>query len=70
VVLAGLEEGAVAVADDLDRTAAALAQAHALGEVDRLPEAVGVPGGTSARGEVDAGRARSGGSEGVAIMSM
>jgi hypothetical protein len=38
VVLAGLEEDAVAGPDLLDRAAAALAEADALGYVDRLPE--------------------------------
>ena len=51
VVLAGFEEDAVAGADHLDRTALALAQADALGDVDRLTVGVGVPGGAGARGE-------------------
>src|SRR4051794_14160685 len=42
VVLAGLEEDAVAGADLLDRTALALAQADAFGHEDRLPVRVGV----------------------------
>src|SRR5215216_4365917 len=55
VVLAGLEEHAVSWADDLDRSAAALTEADALGDVDGLPEGVGVPGGSRARGEVNTG---------------
>ena len=55
VVLAGLEEDAVAGADLLDRCALTLAAADALCDVDRLAERVGVPGGAGARGEVDAG---------------
>ena len=53
VVLAGLEVDAVAGADDLDRAAAALAEADALGDVDGLTERMRVPGGTRAGGEVD-----------------
>src|SRR3954469_8758120 len=45
VVLARLEEDAVAGADDLDRTVLALAEADALGDPDRLPARMGVPGG-------------------------
>src|SRR5665213_4573045 len=45
VVLAGLEEHAVAGADDLYRPAVALHEADALENVDRLPERVGVPRG-------------------------
>src|SRR5215207_5628890 len=48
VVLAGLEEHAVAGADHLDRAAAALTEADALRDVDRLPERVGVPRGARA----------------------
>jgi hypothetical protein len=48
VVLAGLEEHAVAREDHLDRPAAALAEADALGDVDYLPEGVGVPRGPRA----------------------
>src|SRR4051794_23031712 len=55
VILAGLEVDAVAGADDLDRSLAALAEPHALGDPDRLAERVRVPGGARARGEVDAG---------------
>ena len=40
VDLAGLEEDAVARADRLDEAAAALAEPHALGDVDGLPEGV------------------------------
>src|SRR5215208_45357 len=54
VVLSGIEVDAVARADDLDGAAAALAEPHALGDVDGLPKRVGVPGGPSAGGEVDA----------------
>src|ERR1700761_2589141 len=53
VVLAGLEEDAVAGADLLDRPALVLAQPDPLGDEDRLPDRVGVPGGTGAGGEVD-----------------
>src|SRR5215208_5262740 len=56
VVLAGLEEHAVARADYLDRFAAALREADALGDVDGLAVGVGVPRGPRARGEVDAAR--------------
>src|SRR3954451_11072487 len=56
VVLAGLEVDAVARADDLDRPALPLAQPRPLGDEDRLPEGVGVPGGAGAGSEVDAGR--------------
>ena len=56
VLLLGLEEDAVARPDDLDRLAAALAQAHALGDEDRLAVGVGVPRGPGARSEVDAAR--------------
>src|SRR5205823_10969385 len=55
---AGLEEDAVAGADDLDRTAAALRAADALEDVDRLAVRVGVPRGARTRGEVDAARAQ------------
>jgi len=53
VVLVGLEEHAVAGADDLDRAAAPLAQADALGDVDGLAVWVRVPGGPGAGCEVD-----------------
>src|SRR5215208_997596 len=52
VVLAGLEEHAVARSDHLDRPAAPLAEPDALGDVDGLAEGVGVPGGASAWREV------------------
>src|SRR3954454_3382687 len=52
VVLTGLEEDAVAGADDLDGAAFALAEADALGDEDRLTVRVGVPGGARAGGEV------------------
>ena len=55
VILAGLEEDAVAGADDLDRAAAALAAADALGDVDGLAEGMGVPRGPGAGREVDTG---------------
>jgi hypothetical protein len=44
VVLPGLEEDAVARADDLDLTALTLAKAEAFGHEDRLAVRVGVPG--------------------------
>ena len=56
VFLVGFEQDAVAGADDLDRAAAALAQADALGDKDGLSERVGVPRGPRARGKVDAAR--------------
>src|SRR5271165_665129 len=56
VVLAGLEEDPVAGADGLDRAAAALAAADALGDEDRLAVGMGVPRGAGAGGEVDACR--------------
>jgi hypothetical protein len=55
VVLAGLEEDAVAGADDFDRPACALAESGALGDVDGLAVWVGVPGGPGAGGEVHRG---------------
>ena len=58
VLLAGLEEDAVARADDLDRPAAALAEADAFGDVDGLAVGVRVPGCSRARREVDAARAQ------------
>src|SRR5215207_4347109 len=61
VVLAGLEEHAVAGADRLDRPAAALREAEALGDVDGLAVGVSVPRGPRARGEVDAGSPEAGG---------
>jgi hypothetical protein len=48
VVLARLEEDAVARADHLDLSAPALAEADAVGDVDGLPEGVGVPRGPRA----------------------
>jgi hypothetical protein len=48
VVLARLEEDAVAGLDGLDRAALALAEADAFGDVDGLAERVGVPGGAGA----------------------
>src|SRR3954452_5443676 len=52
VVLAGLEENAVAGMDGLDRAALALAAADALGDEDRLAVRVGVPGGAGAGREM------------------
>src|SRR5207244_4126816 len=54
VFLARLEEDAVARADDLDRTALALAEADPFGDPDRLPVRVGMPGGARARREMHA----------------
>jgi hypothetical protein len=48
MVLAGLEVDAVAGADDLDRPAAALAEADALDDVDGLAVGVGVSRGSGA----------------------
>src|SRR5919109_4767274 len=59
-VLAGLEEHAVAGPDLLDRTAFAPAEADALGDEDRLPVRVDLPGGARAGREVHA-RGRDGG---------
>src|SRR3954468_9996807 len=71
VVLAGLEEHAVARADDLDRAALALAEADALGDEDRLPVWVRVPGGARAGCEVHQrggeGRRRFGRGDGVDV---
>src|SRR5215211_494066 len=61
VVLPRLEEHAVAGADHLDRLATALTEAYALCEVDGLAVGVGVPRGSGARGEVDAGGPEAGG---------
>src|SRR3954451_1735884 len=52
VLFVGLEQNAVAGADDLDRAAAALAQADALGDEDGLAEGVPVPVGAGAGHEV------------------
>src|SRR4051794_13767523 len=52
VVLVGLEEDAVARADDLHLAALALAEADALGDEDRLAVRVGVPRCPRARCEV------------------
>jgi hypothetical protein len=57
VVLARLEEDAIAGADDLDRSALALAQADALGDEDRLAMGMEVPGGACAGREVHGGSA-------------
>src|SRR3954451_24134153 len=61
VVLARLEEDAVAGPDLLDRTVFALAEADALGDEDRLAVRVGVPGGARAGREMDAGGRERGG---------
>src|SRR3954449_400980 len=53
VVLAGLEEDAVAGPDDLDRAALALAEAGTLGDVDGLAVRMGVPRRARSRREVD-----------------
>ena len=58
VLLARLEEDAVAGADHLDRPAAALRKADALYDVDRLAVRVRVPRGARARCEVNAARAQ------------
>src|SRR5712691_1823878 len=58
VILARLEEDAVAGPDHLDRPAAALCEADALRDVDRLAVRVRVPGRSCARREVDAARAQ------------
>ena len=58
VLLARLEEHAVAGPDDLDGPAAPLAQADALEDPDRLTVRVRVPGGARAGREVDAARAQ------------
>jgi hypothetical protein len=57
VVLARLEEDAVAGPDHLDRAARALAEADTLGDPDRLAMRVRVPGGARAGREVDGGGA-------------
>src|SRR5829696_6154191 len=61
VVLAGLEEDAVAGPDLLKGAALALAQADAFGDEDRLAVRVRVPGGAGARGEVHERRCVRGG---------
>ena len=53
VLLARLEEDAVARTDDLDRPTATLSVADALGDPDRLAVRVGVPGSAGAGREVD-----------------
>src|SRR5437763_795338 len=58
MVLARLEEDAVAGPDHLDRPTAPLRQPNALGDPDRLAVRVGVPRGARARREVDAARAQ------------
>ena len=52
VLLVGLEEDAVAGADDLDGSAAALAQADAFGDEHGLAQRVAVPVGAGAGHEV------------------
>jgi hypothetical protein len=59
--LAGLEEHAITGPDDLDRAAAALAEPDTLGDIDRLAEGMGVPCGSGAGREVDAGGLQAGG---------
>src|SRR5262249_46475406 len=54
-VFARLEVHPVSGADDLDRPAAALAEPETFGDVDRLAERMGVPGGPRAGGEVHSG---------------
>ena len=56
VLLARLEEDAVAGPDHLDRPAAALREAEALGDEDGLAVRVGVPRRPCARREVNAAR--------------
>src|SRR3989442_1769405 len=56
VVLARLEEHAVARANDLDRPTATLREADAFGDEDGLAVGVRVPRGAGARREVDAAR--------------
>jgi len=58
VILARLEEDPVARLDDLDRAAAALAQANSLRDPDRLAMRVGMPRCPRTRREVDASRAQ------------
>src|SRR5438094_6545273 len=58
VLLARLEEDAVAGADLLDRAAAALAEADALGDPDRLAVRVRMPCRSCAGREMDAARAQ------------
>src|SRR5947209_7825782 len=58
VLLAGLEEHAVAGADDLDGASAPLREADALGDVDALTVGMRVPGGARARREMDTARAQ------------
>ena len=53
VLLARLEEDAIARPDDLDRAAAPLRVTDSLGDPDRLAVRVGVPGGAGAGREVD-----------------
>src|SRR3954467_1128605 len=53
VVLAGLEEDAVAGPDDLDRAAFALTEAGTLGDIDGLAVRMGVPRRPRSRREVD-----------------
>ena len=70
VLLTRLEEDAITGADDLKRPAAVLAQAKALGDIDRLAVGVGVPGGLRARREMNATRGQAGGADGAATASM
>ena len=70
VVLAGLEEHAVAGTDDLDRLPAALAEPDALGDVDGLAERVGVPRRRAPGVKWTVAACRRAGSDGVATVSM
>src|SRR2546429_4031160 len=56
VVLARLEEHAIAGTDLFDRAILTLAEADAFGDEDRLAVGVGVPGGARAGREVHRGR--------------
>ena len=53
VFLVGLEEHAIAGADDLDRSAATLAQTYAFGDEHGLAQGVAVPMGAGTGHEVD-----------------
>src|SRR5436305_15311411 len=59
VVLARLEEDAVAGTDDLDQPPTALAKTDALGDEDVLPVGVRVPGSACAWSEMHARRSHS-----------
>jgi hypothetical protein len=70
VVFAGLEVHAVAGADDLDRPAAAVAEADAFGDVDGLAIWVGVPRGPAPGVKWTLAACRRDGSDAVATLSM